>query len=177
MNTASVLLIVSSSVFILLSLFLKNSNFLDVRFIISQHFKVFDSNRLQLVSIFIVPLFLAIGITMVKCVDRDILNNLNIVLSIIIAMYFSVLSILSAFSKENKSENYQKLLKETFNSTVFEAILCLLLLVVSFTILFIGYYSKSIALYIVSVIIYYLSIVITLNTLVVIKRIKVLFDN
>ena len=92
-------------------------------------------------------------------------------------MFFSVLSILCSFDKERKNENYKQLLKETFNTSIFEIILCLLLLFISFIVLFIGEFKESVALKIISGIIYYLTMVTILNILVVIKRIKVLFDN
>ncbi len=88
-----------------------------------------------------------------------------------------MLSILCAFDKGKGNTVYQQLLKETFNTTVFEIILCLILLFISFVILFIGNYDESIVLKCVSGIIYYLTIIAILNILVVIKRIKVLFDN
>lgn len=68
-------------------------------------------------------------------------------------------------------------MKETFNTTIFEIILCLLLLFISFIVLFIGDFKESIALRIASGTIYYLTMITILNILVVIKRIKVLFDN
>ena len=72
---------------------------------------------------------------------------------------------------------YKRLLKETFNATIFESILCLLLLFLSFVTLFAGEFEPSLYLQIVSGCIYYLSIVAVLNILVIIKRLKVLFDN
>ena len=102
----------------------------------------------------------------------------NMVLSILIAMFFSTLSILCAFKDENhKRSMYKKLLRETFNATIFEALICLLLLFLSFVTLFVGEFEKSPFLQIISGSIYYLAIVAVLNILVIIKRIKVLFDN
>ena len=93
-------------------------------------------------------------------------------------MFFSTLSILCAFeNKDNNNLNYIQLLKETFNATIFEAMICLLLLFISFITLFIGEFEQSFYLRIISGIIYYLSIVADLNILVIIKRLKVLFDN
>ena len=177
MNTISIALLGVGGIVLLFSLLQKNSNFLDIRFVFIQHFKVFKRNYLQLISIFLVPALFAIGIARIRCVDKDVLNNLNIVLSILTAMFFSILSILSTLTKENKSEKYQQLLKETFTSTLFEVILCLLLLVISFMALFIGNYEVSVVLTITSAVIYYLALVAILNILAIIKRIKVLFDN
>lgn len=177
MNTISIIMFVIGCTILFFSLMVKNSNFLDIHQIFIQHFQVFKGNPLQFFSIFLVPIFLSVGIVGVKCVDKDILSNLNIILSILVAMFFSMLSILCSFDKEKKNEKYRQLLKETFNTTVFEVIICLVLLLVSFIALFVGSFDKSIPLEIVSGVIYYLAIVLILNILVVIKRIKVLFDN
>ena len=178
MNIISTILFVIGIVILIFSLSLKMSNFLDVRKIFWEHFSVFKGNTLQLISIFIVPFLFSVGIVRIRCVDREILNNLNIVLSILIAMFFSTLSILCAFDdKNNKNLTYRQLLKETFNATIFEAMICLLLLFISFITLFIGEFEQSLYLQIISGSIYYLAIVAVLNILVIIKRLKVLFDN
>lgn len=154
------------------------SNFIDIRSIFVEHFSVFKGNPLQCIGIFIAPALLSLGILQLKCIDKEILNNLNIVLSILIAMFFSMLSILCAFAdKDINTVEYKQLLKETFNATIFEAIICLFLLLISFGALFAGKFEQSIYLKVVSATIYYLTIVAVLNILVIIKRLKVLFDN
>lgn len=60
---------------------------------------------------------------------------------------------------------------------VFVIMLCLLLLLILFIVLFIGGFKQSIALKIASGTIYYLTMITILNILVVVKKIKVLFDN
>ena len=99
MNTISFILFIIGSVVLFLCLCAKHSNFLDIRQIFIQHFCVFKGNILQLIGIFS-PILLAIGLTEIKCVDKDILSNLNIILSILTAMFLSVLSILCSFNKE-----------------------------------------------------------------------------
>ena len=163
MNNASIILFIVGTVVLIFSFSLKMSNFLDVRSIFLEHFSVFKGNPLQLVSIFIVPVLFSIGILNIRCVDSGILNNLNITLSILIAIF--------------KNSKYKQLLKETFNATIFEALVCLLLLFISFVTLFIGEFKQSLYLQIISGSIYYLAIVAVLNILVIIKRLKVLFEN
>ena len=101
MNTISFILFIIGSVVLFLCLCAKHSNFLDIRQIFIQHFCVFKGNILQLIGIFS-PILLAIGLTEIKCVDKDILSNLNIILSILTAMFLSVLNILCSFNKEKK---------------------------------------------------------------------------
>lgn len=177
MNTISIFLFLIGSLILGFCLLVKHSNFLDIRQVFIQHFCIFIVNPLQLIGIFFSPILLAIGLVEIKCIDKDLLSNLNIVLSILITMFLSILSILCSFNKERKNENYNQLLKETFNTSIFEIILCLLLLFISFVVLFIGDFKESIALKIISCVIYYLTMITILNILVVIKRIKVLFDN
>ena len=178
MNIISAILFTMGTVILVLGFSLKMSNFLDIRRIFLDYFSVFKGNPLQLASIFIVPILFSIGIVRMRCVDKEILNNLNIVLSVLVAMFFSTLSILCAFEDKNsKNQTYKRLLKETFNAAIFEAIICLLLLFISFITLFIGKFEQSLYLQIVSGSIYYLAFVAVLNILVIIKRLKVLFDN
>lgn len=177
MNTISAVLFIVGFVVLCLCLCVKYSNFLNIGQIFIQHFSVFKENPLQLIGVFFAPMLLSVGLVEIKYINEDILSNLNIILSILVAMFLSILSILCSFSKEEKSETYKQLLKETFNTTIFEIILCLLLLLISFIVLFIGDFKQSIALKIASGTIYYLTMITILNILVVVKRIKVLFDN
>lgn len=169
--------ILISVAFLLFSLFFKYSNFMDIRKIIIQHFSVFKGNRIQCFGIFVAPLVISIALAFIKCIDKDIIGNLNIILSLLISMFLSILSILCSFNREVENANYNQLLKETYNTTIFEIILCLLLLFISFIVLFIGDFEETIKFKITSGVIYYLTMIMILNILVIIKRIKVLFDN
>ena len=162
---------------LLLSLLPKNSNFLDVRRIIISHIKVLKANPLQFICIFIIPIIFSITILQFRFIDQNILNNLNIVLSILLSMFFAMLSILSSLNYSNKDEKYLQLQQETFIATVFEIIICLCLLLISFIVLFVGQYGHSIYLIISSFVVYYLTIVCILNILSIIKLLQALFEN
>ena len=114
----------------------KNSNFLDIRKVFADHFAIFDNSPLQKFVIFIVPFLLSISAISTQLLTKDIVNNLNIVLSILISLFFAILSILSSFtykstdpktvtdvSLRKKAEKYNKLLKQTFNAVIFESVL------------------------------------------------------
>ena len=185
----STILVCVSAILMMIAFLQKNSNFLDVRSIISTHFKVFSGSPLQCAVIFGVPLLITIAALNKQALSKDIVDTLNIVLSILISMFFAMLSILSALNlkavneKEkndviaiSKVEEYNLLLKETFNAVMFECILCILVLAISFTLLFVNDFSTSWQLTLVSGLVYYLALVIVFNIFVIIKRIKVLFD-
>lgn len=178
-----------SIILIIVSLLQKNSNFLDVRKIIITHLQVFSGSPLQCFVIFGVPFLIAIAALNEQLLSKEIIDTLNIVLSIFISMFFSMLSILSALNRKsisekekndeiaiNRTNEYNLLLKETFNAIIFECILCILVLVISFALLFFNNFSASRRLSLISGLVYYLSLVIVLNIFVIIKRIKVLFD-
>lgn len=185
----STILVCVSAILMMIAFLQKNSNFLDVRSIISTHFKVFSGSPLQCAVIFGVPLLITIAALNKQALSKDIVDTLNIVLSILISMFFAMLSILSTLNHKavnekekndvmaiSKVEEYNLLLKETFNAVMFECILCILVLAVSFTLLFVNDFSASWQLTLVSGVVYYLALVIVFNIFVIIKRIKVLFD-
>lgn len=187
-SISTVLVCISASL-ILITFLQNNSNFLDVRSIILTHFKVFAGSPLQCAVIFGVPLLITVAALKKQVLSKDIVDTLNIVLSILISMFFAMLSILSALNyksinekekndaiAKNEVEQYNLLLKETFNAVMFECILCILVLAASFTVLFFNDFSTSWQLTLVSGVVYYLSLVIVFNIFVIIKRIKVLFD-
>lgn len=188
-SSISTILVCVSAILMVIAFLQKNSNFLDVRSIISTHFKVFSGSPLQCAVIFGVPLLITIAALNKQALSKDIVDTLNIVLSILISMFFAMLSILSALNlkvvneKEkndviaiSKVKEYNLLLKETFNAVMFECILCILVLAISFTLLFVNSFSASWQLTLVSGVVYYLALVIVFNIFVIIKRIKVLFD-
>lgn len=167
----------------------KNSNFLDIRKVFADHFAIFDNSPLQKFVIFIVPFLLSISAISTQLLTKDIVNNLNIVLSILISMFFAILSILSSFtykstdpktvtdvSLRKKAEKYNKLLKQTFNAVIFESVLSIVVLILSFAQLFSNDFSETWKLKVISLIVYYLALIIVFNILVVIKRMKSLFE-
>lgn len=177
MNRTSIILFTIGFFLLGLSLLPKVSNFLDIRSVFIEHFRIFRGNPLQFLAIFFAPILFSIAIVKIRCVNSMILDNLNVVLSILTAMFFSMLSILCAFTDKTASPRYRQLLQETFNSTIFEIFICLILLLISFMALFVGEYERLLYLKILSGGIYYLTIVAVLNILVIIKRVKVLFEN
>lgn len=136
---------------------------------------MFTSAKGQLVVFYIVPLILAYAITKNKYIDKSIVDNIIIMLSIIISMLFAMLSIISGYSKTNAK--YVKVLDETNNSIMFQSVLCVITLVISFAQFFVDDYNNDIIVKIVSFVLYYLIFVIILNTFIILKRMKSLYNN
>ena len=164
-----------AGIILVLNFLRKNNNFFDVKSIFVEQFKMFSDSKGQILIFYIVPLLLAIGTVRIKCIDKEMINNINIVLSIFLSMLFAMLSILHGYKGE-KSSNYTKVLKETNNTIMFECVLCINVLILSFIELFIDNYIYSISLLIMSGLIYYLMFTIILHIFIIIKRLKNLFE-
>ena len=153
----------------------KYNNYLDVRKIVKEQYNMFKNNKSALIIIYILPIIIAIGIARIKTIDVEIIDNVNVILSILIAMFFSIMSIIINFENE-KSENYNKTLKETNNTIMFEILLSVFLLICTFIYMFIEKIENEIILFAISLIIYYLSIVVLINIFILMKRMYILYD-
>ena len=176
MNNILLVLVVLGLLFMLLSFSVKLGNFVDIRDIIKKHLSFFRSNKLQFISIYTVPIIFSLYIGTIHTINKELLDNLIIILSILISMFFAVLSILCSIDSKNKNDIYKQLLNETYTSTVFEIIICIVLLLISFAALFMGKGFNKIIDTIASDIIYYLTFVLILNIFVIIKRIEAIFQ-
>ncbi|WMJ83132.1 hypothetical protein ACS3UN_00035 [Oscillospiraceae bacterium LTW-04] len=168
-------LLTLSGIILLFNFARKNNNFFDVRKIFSDQLEIFKDAKGQIFVFYGVPILLAFGVANYRLIDKDIVGNIVIVLSIIISMLFAMLSVLTGFNKDDK--HYKQVLKETFNTVIFESVLCIAALMASFSVLFIGNIETAWVKYCISFTIYYLIFAILLNIFIVIKRIKSLFDN
>lgn len=153
----------------------KNNNFFDSRAVFSQYFSLFKDCKHQLIIYFGVPLLIAIGATKTSFLTAEIIGNIIIVLSIFLSMFFAMLSILVCFT--GKKSSYVKLLRETFNTIVFECVVSIMALLILIIIQFVGDYAQNALMFICSLVAYYLIVVVVLNIFIVIKRLKVLFDD
>lgn len=168
-------LLTLSGIILLLNFARKNNNFFDVRKVFVDQLQIFKNAKGQVFVFYGVPVLLALGVANYKLIDKDVVGNIVIVLSIIISMLFAMLSLLAGFSKDDK--HYKQVLKETFNTVIFESVLCIFALMAAFAVLFVGNIETIWVKYCISFTIYYLIFTILLNIFIVIKRVKSLFDN
>lgn len=153
----------------------KNNNFFDIRNIFLEQFRIFDKTKSQIIVFYIVPAILAYAVTRTKCIDKDIIDNIIIVLSIMLSMLFAMLSIINGYQRNDSK--YVKVLDETNNSIMFQSVLCVVTLIISFAQFFVDTYDGEKTIIIVSFVLYYLMFVIILNTFIILKRMKALYDN
>ena len=161
-----------AGIILLINALQKNNNFFNVRSIFRDQFALFKDSPSQYIVFYLVPLLLAIGSTILKRVDNTILDNFNIVLSIIISMLFAFISILT--SKDKLSSKGEAVRNETINTALFEVVLCVISLLLSNIYLFGGIFDVPISSEIVSTVLYFLMFTILLQLFVILKRIKAL---
>ncbi len=176
-NNILLVLVVLGLLFMLITFSVKLGNFVNIRDIIKKHLSFFKNNKLQFISIYIVPIILSVYMGTIHLINKELLNNLIIILSILISMFFAVLTILCSIDIKNKNDVYKELLNETYTSTVFEIIICIFLLLISFAALFMGKGFNELIDTIASDTIYYLTFILILNIFVIIKRIEVIFQS
>lgn len=164
-----------SCIILILNFIRRNNNFFDIRRVFKDQLDVFDGAKDQIFVFFGVPILLAFGVANYKLIDKDIIDNVVVVLSIILSMLFAILSILTSFTKDEAI--FKVVLKETFNSVIFVAILCIMALMISVSVLFVKCIKLVLVNYIVSTVVYCLFFTIMLNIFIIIKRMKSLFDN
>lgn len=165
-----------SIVIFCMNFFVKFNNFFNIDQIIVTHFKMFNGNYFQMIIIYVLPIFIAIRISMNNLINTEILENVNLIITVLTSMFFAVLSILCSVNYKEKSDKFKLLITETFNSTLFEIMCCVILLLISFIMIFLDNFEKNISLMIMSVLVYYLLIIIILNVLILMKRTKVVFE-
>lgn len=160
-------------------------NYLNCFDIIKKHLNCFESRkgRMSYVSVFlyvVVPFLLAIAVVRLRNIDADVINLLTIIISILTAMFFTLLTlILDMRGRVKNDKEYDagdallsmKLLKEVYYSIMFEILLSVVILIMCFIELFTKQFYWA-----CSLIIYYISFVVLLNLFMVLKRIFKVID-
>lgn len=155
-----------------------NTNFLDIKRVFSDYYKVFEAAKSHLIIFWGVPALLAFASIQVALISDSISENILVFLSILIAAFFSMLSILvSQQENSNSSTQFKTVLKESASIVLLEIILCIFALIITLAALIIGYNIKDWLKIAISFADYYVIFVMLLNTLILIKRIKALIDN
>lgn len=177
-----IILSAPSLLLILLFLFRKNEPYFNCRKIIKDHFALFSNCKSQYFVFYILPIFFSVGLSLLFTVNQDFFSYLGVVLSVILAMLFALLAILSGldfsqFKNKECREKAELAVNQTTNAVLFCCILGIILLLIGFTAIVakeppielhpcVLYTCKTL----ISVISYYLFVVELLNLLLIIKN-------
>ena len=171
----SIILFAISAILLLIYLLRMGNNVIDIRNIISQHFDIIKIDIFTLLVFTFVPITISIGCMLVKTIDEKVLDTINIALPIYIGLQFSVIGIICSLNTGNA--DYEKIKEQTFNEILYESILSIITLIISIVLTCVDITTFSIVWsYVVTFCIYYLLFNVILNTFIVFKRLKFLFD-
>lgn len=175
MPISSIILFAISIILLLIYLLRTGNNVLDMRNIISQHFDIIKIDKFTLFVFTIVPITLSIGCVLVKTIDDNILDTINIALPIYIGLQFSVIGVICSLNKG--SDAYESIKEQTFNEIMFESVISIITLIISIVLTCIDITKlDEIICYLISFCVYCLLFNVILNTFIVFKRLKFLFD-
>ena len=77
-----------------------------------EHVKIFGGSKLQILFFFGVPVLFATSFVQLSDFNQDAFNTLYVVITILITMFFSILTVLAGYKNE-EDEQYEIVLKET----------------------------------------------------------------
>lgn len=175
MSFFAIILFSLSALILIIYLCRKNNNILNVREIVSQHFKNINIDKFTSVVFIGLPIIISAGCVCIRTLNEKILDSINIALPIYIGLQFSVVGVLCSLNKGN--DKYEEIKEETFNEILFESIISIITLIISIILTCIGISSLSqIAQYFISIIVYLFLFNVFLNTFIVFKRLKFLFN-
>lgn len=160
-------------------------NYISVVDIVKNHLNCFRNNKGKLLIIPVInyitlPFLMGIATTMIKEIDSDTINIITIIISILTAMLFTLLTmIIDMKAKIKKDPEYfskeadisKKALLETYYTVMFEILISIVLLVMSFFSCFSESYGGF-----QSLLIYSLTYMLIINLLMIIKRIFKVID-
>lgn len=179
------LLVLISSVIMIVSLLRKEEPFFNLQDIIKAHKHLVRGSEILFC---IIPLCFAVGLSLLYTAGAQFYTEISVILGIFLSMLLASLSILSNYdfstvTDANQREKGKKVVRETINAIMFDAILCVFLLLYGLIIIVLsgGDYSwipisMNIIKTAVSAVAYYLFVVILLNLLLIVKQMSKIIE-
>lgn len=163
------------------------TNFLDVKRVFKDYFTLFGYERIHVLVVWGIPFLIAGALVQEVELTKDSLNVVLVILSILLSMFFAMLSILiskqtAPSTCDNKNELSRqrirnKLLAETCTIVLIEILLCAVVLMISLVIVLLAEYNVKYVLCVLNFLMFYFLTVNVFNLLVLLKRFKALIDN
>ena len=179
------LLVLISSVIMIFSLLRKEEPFFNLQDIIKAHKHLVRGSEILFC---IIPLCFAVGLSLLYTAGAQFYTEISVILGIFLSMLLASLSILSNYdfstvTDANQREKEKKVVRETINAIMFDAILCVFLLLYGLIIIVLsggGYSWIPISVDIINMVIsaaaYYLFAVILLNLLLIVKQMSKIIE-
>lgn len=160
-------------------------NYISVTDVIRNHLNCFRNGKNKLlimpvINYIVLPFLMGAATMMVQEIDNDTINIITIIISILTAMLFTLLTMIidmTAKIKENpkyysmEATRSKEALLQTYYTVMFEILICIVLLIFCFFNCFTNEFGK-----IQSFLIYSLTYMLIVNLLMIIKRIFRIID-
>lgn len=173
-----IVLFILALIILLVYIFKAGTNYLNIGKIFKDYISIFSNAKKHLWIFWGVPVLLSGALVQVTVLTSGLAENLCVFLSILVSAFFAMLSILvSKDATKQASKLYEQVLKETASTILLEIVLCMVLLVISLSIIFLNARMTQWVQVIISLFEYYLLFAMLLNMLILIKRFKSLIDN
>lgn len=179
------ILLVIITVLILFIFKICKIRYLDVSNIIKNYFLDFEGRKSKFAAILFIiifPLLISCQIGQITKLNNDSLNIITLIVSVLTGMFFSLVSVFIDINEKIDSYNeldstkYYKLKKlnsQMFHSVMFEILISIFILLVSFFSVLSGVDEIS---WVDCCLIYYLLFVLIFNLFIVLKRVSTLID-
>lgn len=179
------LLVFISLAVMIFSLLRKEEPFFNLRDIIKAHKQLIRGSEILFC---ILPMCFAVGLSLLYTAGAQFYTEISVILGIFLSMLLASLSFLSNYdfstvTDANQREKGKKVVRETINAIMFDAILCVFLLLYGLIIIVLsgGDYSwipisMNIIKTAVSAVAYYLFVVILLNLLLIVKQMSKIIE-
>lgn len=173
-----IVLFILALIILLVYVFKAGTNYLNIGKIFKDYISIFSDAKKHLWIFWGVPVLLSGALVQVTVLTSGLAENLCVFLSILVSAFFAMLSILvSKDATKQVSKLYEQVLKETASTVLLEIVLCMVSLVISLSIIFLGASMTQWVQVVISLFEYYLLFAMLLNMLILIKRFKSLIDN
>lgn len=154
----------------------KNNNFIRIRGIFKQYLSVFNGSIIQKAFFFGVPIFFALSFAQLGEPDQDTFDTMYVVVSILITMFFSVLTMLTG-DNSKRNETYKNVLNETINCILFEIVVSIFILAYGFVFQMLLEKIPEVWVDVFASVFYYMIFFLLLNMFIIVKRFKMLNEN
>lgn len=186
-----IILIVLAILYFLFYIFLKKYPFVNIKEICRDYTQMFNQSKSDLYTFTIIPLFPAIGISLIFSINSQIVELICTTVSILLGLLFATLGVLASIptspaaneaeEQSTKLETYKNVYHQTVQLILYLGVLSIAELIFLFAAIIVSSGSNQIPPFLYSclrfvgsIFIYYLAFSILLNCLIVFKRISLI---
>lgn len=180
--------------YVLFYVFIKKYRFVNIKEIYQDYKKIFHRSKSDFYAFTLIPLFAAIGVTLVFSINSQIVELICTTVSILLGLLFATLGVLASIpvssgssnseTNQRRKQTYKCVYQQSVQLILYLGVLSIAELIFLFAAIIISSSSYQIVAFVYSwlrlfgsIVIYYLAFSILLNCLIVFKRISLIIIN